>query len=74
MQVKKYPKIISKAHGDKKKQAIKKDLNKKNLMVSSNKKNKTLKVKKSPIQEIVKEKKVKKEIPLRAKNDPRQSN
>ena len=29
--------------------------------------------KKSPIKEIVKEKKVKKEIPTRAKNDPRQT-
>ena len=29
---------------------------------------------KSAIKEIVKEKKVKKEIPLRAKNDPRQKN
>ncbi|MAR95314.1 MAG: ribonuclease E/G family protein [Gammaproteobacteria bacterium] len=41
----------------------------------TNKPTKSLQNKKeSPIKEIVKEKKIKKEIPLRAKNDPRQKN
>ena len=38
---------------------------------NSNKKNE-MSINKSPIKEIVKEKKVKKDIPQRAKNDPRQ--
>lgn len=65
----------NKPHGDKKKQAPKKDLNKNNVAkTNSRKTSDTPRVKKSPIQEIVKKKKVKKDIPLRAKNDPRQSN
>ena len=65
----------NKSHGDKMKQAQKKDLNKnKSIKTNSNKTSETPKVKRSPIQEIVKKKKVKKDIPLRAKNDPRQSN
>jgi hypothetical protein len=65
----------NKSHGDKKKQVSKKDLDK-NISSNTNsrKTSETPKVKKSPIQEIVKKKKVKKDIPLRAKNDPRQSN
>ena len=39
--------------------------------LDSNKKNE-MSINKSPIKEIVKEKKVKKDIPQRAKNDPRQ--
>ena len=39
--------------------------------IDSNKKNE-MSINKSPIKEIVKEKKVKKDIPQRAKNDPRQ--
>ena len=65
----------NKPHGDKKKQAPKKDLNKNNVAkTNSRKTSENTRVKKSPIQEIVKKKKVKKDIPLRAKNDPRQSN
>ena len=72
-QISKNPK--NKSHGDKKKQASKKDLNKNNNpKTNSRRTSGTPKVKKSPIQEIVKKKKVKKDIPLRAKNDPRQSN
>ena len=43
----------------------------KNSKIDSNKKNE-MSINKSPIKEIVKEKKVKKDIPQRAKNDPRQ--
>ena len=66
---------IRDSHGDKKIQAPKKGLNKNNVSkTNSRKTSDTPRVKKSPIQEIVKKKKVKKDIPLRAKNDPRQSN
>ena len=37
-------------------------------------KNEAVIKKESPIKEIIKEKKVKKAIPMRAKNDPRQKN
>ena len=54
----------------KKKSNTKVDKSKDNK-IDSNKKNE-MSVNKSPIKEIVKEKKVKKDIPQRAKNDPRQ--
>ena len=54
----------------KKKSNTKVDKSKDNK-IDSNKKNE-MSIKKSPIKEIVKEKKVKKDIPQRAKNDPRQ--
>ena len=52
-----------------KKPSIKKDIKK-----DPKRKNEAVVKKESPIKEIVKEKKVKKAIPMRAKNDPRQKN
>ena len=63
----------------KKKPIAKADINKSNNKKNINKDQKTNKSenptkKTSPIKEIVKEKKIKKDIPIRAKNDPRQKN
>ncbi len=63
----------------KKKPIAKADINKLNNKKNLNKDQKTNKPanptkKTSPIKEIVKEKKIKKDIPMRAKNDPRQKN
>ena len=58
---------------------VKKNLPRKSTVKKNNRndtsiKNKAVVKKESPIKEIVKEKKVKKAIPMRAKNDPRQKN
>ena len=63
----------------KKKPIAKADINKLNNKKNLNKDQKTNKPanptkKTSPIKEIVKEKKIKKDVPMRAKNDPRQKN
>jgi len=63
----------------KKKPISKADINKSNNKKNINKDQKTNKPenttkKTSPIKEIVKEKKIKKDVPMRAKNDPRQKN
>ena len=63
----------------KKKPIAKADINKSNNKKNINKDQKTNKPEKptkktSPIKEIVKEKKIKKDVPMRAKNDPRQKN
>ena len=67
-----------------KKTIKKKPISKANINKSNNKKNinkdqkpnkaENPKIKTSPIKEIVKEKKIKKDVPTRAKNDPRQKN
>ena len=58
------------------KKAIVKDskVNKKKVIAKPKLGNNLQNKKESPIKEIVKEKKIKKDIPLRAKNDPRQKN
>ena len=58
---------------------VKKNLPRKSTVKKDNRndtsiKNKAVVKKESPIKEIIKEKKVKKAIPMRAKNDPRQKN
>ena len=63
----------------KKKPIAKADINKSNNKKNINKDQKTNKPmnpakKTSPIKEIIKEKKIKKDVPMRAKNDPRQKN